>query len=396
MKNPIQVVISGVSGGLKRLDQGQQGHKATAFVYAVFKKYGDDSGGVLVVNLAYSAFMALFPLLLVLVTVLGLAIGDSPALMARVRGSLLVQFPIIGPQLLHNVHALRSHGVVGLAVGLVGLLYGSLQLGQSGIYAMEKIWNLPASRQPNWVVRMGRASAFLVVLGVGFVVSTAAAGIGTFGTSSLLFGLLGAVAALVVNFGQYVLAFRVLTPRSIELRRLLPGAALAAVAWSILQGLGSYLVGHVLRSASGLYGTFGLVLGLLYWLYLGARVTMLSAEVNTVLFHRLWPRGLVQPPLTPADQAALALQARWAQRRPEEVLELRFTSEPEMRARPPHGGRTDPHDIAVRGVEDCNPASEHARGDDHRPDGVGTAPEMDPAKAARADGATRRDAGAQR
>jgi hypothetical protein len=34
-----------------------------------------------------------------------------------------------------------------------------------------------------------------------------------------------------------------------------------------------------------------------------------SAEINTVLAHRLWPRSIVQPPLTEADQVSLALQA---------------------------------------------------------------------------------------
>ena len=42
-----------------------------AFVFGVVKKYGDDNGGVLVSNLAYSAFVSIFPLLLVLVTILG-------------------------------------------------------------------------------------------------------------------------------------------------------------------------------------------------------------------------------------------------------------------------------------------------------------------------------------
>ncbi len=357
MSNPAKMAAGGVTSALQALDRGQQGHKATAFVYAVFKKYGDDAGGVLVSNLAYASFMALFPLLLVFVTVLGLIIGNNPLLMNQVRHSLLVQFPIIGPQLLHNVHALRAHSVLGLVLGLAGLLYGSLQFGQAGIFSMERIWNLPGSRQPNWVVRMGRAVAFVATLGVGFVISTAASGIGTFGGHLIGIALLGEVVALAVNFGQYLLGFRVLTPHSVPTRRLVPGALIGAVAWTILQGLGGYLVGHVLRSASGLYGTFGLVLGLFYWLYLGARVTLLAAEVNTVMFHRLWPRGLSQPPLTPADQAALALQARWAERRPEEIIDLRFTTAPEMRTTAHPGGRTHPWDIGVQGVQDRNPES---------------------------------------
>ena len=45
----------------------------------MIKKYGDDNGGVLVSNLAYSAFVSLFPLLLVLITILGLMASIDPS-----------------------------------------------------------------------------------------------------------------------------------------------------------------------------------------------------------------------------------------------------------------------------------------------------------------------------
>src|SRR5258708_38706978 len=59
--NPIERAI-------RRVDAAQQRHKAPAFVVGVIKKYGDDNGGVLAASLAHSAFLSLFPLLLVLVT----------------------------------------------------------------------------------------------------------------------------------------------------------------------------------------------------------------------------------------------------------------------------------------------------------------------------------------
>jgi hypothetical protein len=78
------------------------------------------------------------------------------------------------------------------------------------------------------------------------------------------------------------------------------------------------VVGHDLKGASATYGMFGLVIGLLAWISLGATVTLYSAELNNVLARRLWPRSLVQPPLTSADQQSLALQALVNQRRPEQ------------------------------------------------------------------------------
>jgi membrane protein len=53
------------------------------------------------------------------------------------------------------------------------------------------------------------------------------------------------------------------------------------------------VISHQLQRASSLYGTFGVVLGLLAWLYLQAMVTLYAAEVDAVLVRRLWPRTLL-------------------------------------------------------------------------------------------------------
>ena len=52
------------------------------------------------------------------------------------------------------------------------------------------------------------------------------------------------------------------------------------------------MVTHQLQRSSELYGTFGVVLGLMAWLYLQAMVTLYAAEVDVVLVRRLWPRSL--------------------------------------------------------------------------------------------------------
>ena len=54
-----------VERAIRAVDHTQRRFTPTAFVYGVIKKYGDDNGGVLVSNLAYSAFISLFPLLLI-------------------------------------------------------------------------------------------------------------------------------------------------------------------------------------------------------------------------------------------------------------------------------------------------------------------------------------------
>ena len=106
-------------------------------------------------------------------------------------------------------------------------------------------------------------------------------------------------------------------------RNLLPGAVTAGILWTVLQVAGTYFVHHYLHSAS-VYGVFATVLGLVAWLYLAAEVTVYCAEINVVLARGLWTRSIVQPPLTEADRASMALQALQNQRRKEQQVQVTY------------------------------------------------------------------------
>jgi hypothetical protein len=69
------------------------------------------------------------------------------------------------------------------------------------------------------------------------------------------------------------------------------------------------------------------VMGLLSWLYLGAELTVYAAEVNVVLARRLWPRSIVQPPLTEPDKRILADLAKQQERRPEQTVQVIFSED---------------------------------------------------------------------
>jgi virulence factor BrkB len=102
-----------------------------------------------------------------------------------------------------------------------------------------------------------------------------------------------------------------------------PGAVAGGVAWTVPQVLGTYLVRRSLHSDS-VYRVFGTVLGLLAWIYLAVEITVCAAEINVVLARRLWPRSIVQPPLTEADRAVLAAQALQNQRRDDQHVDVSF------------------------------------------------------------------------
>ena len=318
--NPVERVI-------RRVDATQQRSTPGAFVFAVTKKYGDDNGGVLVSNLAFSTFRALFPLLLILVTVLGLAASVDAGFRQDVINAVAHQIPEVGTQVTGNVHQLRRSSVIGLIIGLIGLVWGATGLAQAGLFTMAQVWNLPGPARPGYVQRLGRALEFLGVLGLGVILTTLLASLNTYGKKAVIFVILAEVAAALVNVGMYLIAFRVLTPKGVPTQKLIPGAVIGGIAWTLLQILGTYLVHHYVRSGSA-YGVFGTVLGLVAYIYLAIEITVYAAEINVVLARRLWPRSIVQPPLTEADRASMALQALQNQRREEQHIEVSFHDRP--------------------------------------------------------------------
>ena len=138
--------------------------------------------------------------------------------------------------------------------------------------------------------------------------------------------LLGA-GSLVLNFGLILLAFMVMTAESLTWRDLALGAVLAASFWQIMQFFGSWYIGRELQHSSETYGFFGIVIALLTWIYLGAQMFLLAAEINVVQRYHLWPRSITQPPLTAADRDVFRRLARMEVRRPEVEVDIRFTAE---------------------------------------------------------------------
>ncbi len=308
----------------RKVDRVQQSARPLAFAVGVFKKFGDDRGGSLSAMLTFYGFLSLFPLLLLLVTLLGFFGGGAHSFVRRVENSAFSQFPVVGTKLSTNIHGLQGRSVLGLVVGIVVVLWGSQGALQTAQYAQAEIWNIPGVNRPSFWARLGRTASMIVVLGLFLLASTILAGLVTIGHHGGLAVVGAVVSSLVVNIVLFVVAFRLLTPKQIPWRDMFPGAIVGAAGWTLLQYLGGVLVEHSLRNTSKEYGAFAVVLGLIGFLYLAAQVTLYASEINVVRARHLWPRGLVQPPLTAADRAVLSSIALEGKRRPEQYVAAGF------------------------------------------------------------------------
>jgi membrane protein len=325
---------------LEPFDRFQRRHPVVAIPLAVLKKFGDDRGGQWAALVAYYGFFSLFPLLLVFATLLSFAVQDDPKLRLRILDSALSQFPIIGDEIQRNLGHLEG-SVAALVVGIVASLWAGMGVVITIQGALNDLWDVPRRARPNFLWSRLRALLALIAFGVAALAAGVLAGIGTTG-SDPVFRALAFAGTFVVNVFVFASAFRYLTVARVRWRQVLPGALVAATAWMALLALGSWLVDRQLRHATQLYGFFAIVLGLLSWIYLGAQVMLLSAEMNVVLVRRLWPRGL-RPPMTEADREVLSAQAEEAVARAAQDVHVHFHElDPLPDGDPPEEGPPDP------------------------------------------------------
>jgi YihY family inner membrane protein len=330
-----------------RLDAWQRRHAVAAVPVAVARKFLDDRATNLAALIAYYAFFSLFPLLLVLVSVLGFVLEGNPELRDDVVDSTLSRIPVIGSQLDDELEPLTG-STPALLLGLAGALWAGLGVTVALGRAFETIWDVPRNEQRSMVRARLRGVALLAILGVGLIAATALTGLaigGGIGPFAQQAGALG--IAIAVNIGGLLVLFALLTERPLSLRELLPGAAFAAVGMLLLQAAGGWYVDATVTRASDTYGTFALVIGLLSWFLLSAYLLLAAAELNVVLCRRLWPRS-IGGELTAADRSALLRHARAA--RQDERQEIVVTFDAESGVRPIDGGPVraeDAHDQTV-------------------------------------------------
>ena len=310
---------------LGAIDRFQQRHSLLGFPFGVVKKYGDDLGGRHAALLAHYGFLSLFPLLLVFATVLGYILDGDPELQEQLIETLADQFPVAGAQIEGSIRAIQGSGLA-LVVGVAGTLWGGLGITQSFQDAMNDVWNIPRRRRPSFWWRLARGLGALLLVAGELVAATVLAQLSIAGPGLLRrVDLLG--GSFLLNLALLLVIFQLLTGMAVRWRWLVPGAVVGALGWSVLQSVGVSIVDRQLEQANLVYGVFAVVIVLLGWLYLSSQLVLYAAEINVVLARRLWPRSLLQAPLTEPDRQVLTALARNEERRPEQRVQVSFLPE---------------------------------------------------------------------
>lgn len=306
------------------------------FPIAVIYKYFDDQGPYLASAMTYYAFVSIFPLMLLGTSILGLILRGEPNWQEQILNSALAQFPIIGDEL-GRPQGLQG-SVSGVVIGALAALYGAMGLGQALQNTQHVAWSVPRNSRPNPFY--ARVKTLILLLTAGLlllavtIVSTVASTTDVFTEviGSGLKQLLPVLTVLVVGTGLTYL-FRFAATGQHSFWRAAPGGFTLAVLWQLLQIGGAAYVDRTLVNTSSMTKTFGLVLGLIGFLWIGSVMAVLATEVNVVLARRLWPRALLTPftdnvRLTEADKRAYASYARMQRHKGFEKVVVRWEPGP--------------------------------------------------------------------
>ena len=299
----------------ERLDAFQRRHPVAGFPLAVAYKFTEDQGPYLAALITYYGFLSLFPLLLLLTSILGFVLQGSPDLQRQVLDSTLRQFPVIGERT-RSTHRASAAASAPSSSGRSVALYGALGVAQAVQNAMHVTWSVPRNRRPNPIRARLRSLRLIGLVGLAAILTTVLSAVGgsagAYGADIGLTGTLVTIAgSTLLNAAIFVLTFRFSRPSGVRRRDVVPGAIVAAAVWQLLQLFGAAYVGNVVKDAGPTYGVFALVLGLFGWIFLAAVGIVIGAEINVVRAKHLHPRALMTPftddvDLTAADQRAYA------------------------------------------------------------------------------------------
>lgn len=261
-----------------------------------WQKFNDDNGGLMAAGVAYYGAVSFFPLLLTLISVVGLVLQFTTAGQNAETELLQTVAEHFSPALKENVatalEQVRTGAQTSGPIGLITLLFGAMAIFIQFENAFDVIWNVkPPESKGVWGavsrVLFQRFLAFLMVMGLGVlllvivvvgVVMNAAAEYSSniLPGTDWLWSLGQMVLPMILNAGVFTLTYRLLPKVPVDWSEALQGGVLASIVWEIGRYILTwFLVGNQYSSAYGVIGSF---IAVLLWLYYAFTVLFLGAE----------------------------------------------------------------------------------------------------------------------
>jgi len=270
---------------------------------ATVSSWVDDYAPSMGAALAYYTVFSIAPLLLIVISIAGLAFGAAAA-----RGEIFAQLRgLMGDAGARAVEALLaavsqpSQGVAATAIGVVALLIGATTVFGELQDALDRIWRAPARATGRglWGVVRSRLLSFGMILCIGFllmvslVASAALAALdrywsAAFGDWRALAQGLNQIVSFVLVTTVFAMIYKLMPRVRIDWSDVWVGAAVTSILFSV----GKQLIGVYIGTSgvTTVYGAAASLVVVLVWVYYSAQIFLLGAEFTWVYAHRFGSR----------------------------------------------------------------------------------------------------------
>lgn len=247
----------------------------------VQQRFGELHGGFLAGSVTLSAFLSVFPLILVAVALLGFVAGSRPDLTNQVLEALAL--PRTGEAagaVRETIEQAEDSKAAASIFGVIGLLWSGLGLVAALQHVYDSVWQVKS----RGIKDKAFGLAWLIGSGLLFAASFAITAViawlpGWLAPLNLLVGL-------ALNFALFLWAMKVLPNRDVGWQPLVPGAILGAIGFEVLKVVGAIWVPRTVASSSAVYGSIGVVFAIIAWLFFFGRLIVYSSTLNVVVWER--------------------------------------------------------------------------------------------------------------
>jgi membrane protein len=281
--NPARLVARLRAGASDRWRNLKAQRPGIAHAVSGYRHYKDNHGDHLAAAITYFSFLALFPLVLLGVSITGFVLASHMALQRQLFTDIARNVPGgFGDTLTSAINSAVQHRTSVGVVGLVGVVLAGLGWIANLRTAIDTVWGLPEAKR-SFVV--GKISDALVLLGLGagVVISLGLTAGGTAASGAVLnflgwshvsgAGVLATVLGIVLGILGSVVIFGWLLIRlpqvHVARRTAVRTTLLAAVGFEVLKLIGTYYIARV--TASPAAAVIGPVVGILVWIDLVSR-----------------------------------------------------------------------------------------------------------------------------
>jgi membrane protein len=283
----------------EKLDAFGERHGWFGVALKVQKRYGEVKGNFLAAAVTLMGFISVFPLLLVAIAVIGFISTSS----VNLAGDIVSRMGLTGDSaklVSDAIGKAEQSRKAASVVGLAGLLWSGLGLVGAVQQALNTTWQVEGRGLRDKLTGLAWLAGTAVLFAASFAITAAINFLPGF------FAPLNIVVGLAVDVGIWLWMMKELPNHDVGWRALFPGAILGAVGLEVLKVVGSIYVPYLVKSSSGLYGSIGIVFGILVWLLFFGKLLVYSSVLNVVLWEDKYGTVEVEvemPRLPESDQS---------------------------------------------------------------------------------------------